>query len=93
MSSDESDLRKCPEWDCHITTSREELAAHLRWDHNRTTQEAVEMLDSEGENENCACCGNPLPGEPRPRTDMNGTQLRFCSRSCEWLQMGVPIHD
>ena len=38
----------CPERDCELELlSREEVRAHLEWDHNRSTSEAEAMLDAE----------------------------------------------
>lgn len=39
---------RCPEADCGIEFSaRDEVRAHLEWDHNRSEPEAEAMLDGE----------------------------------------------
>jgi hypothetical protein len=48
-ASGEDERIDCPETHCGISMlTRTELNAHLRWDHNRSENEAEAMLDAAG---------------------------------------------
>jgi hypothetical protein len=40
-------MPECPEHDCALSLPREELLAHLRWDHNHSEFKAKEKLNGD----------------------------------------------
>ena len=44
-SGDTERRHECPEMACGIKMRREELKAHLEWDHNRSEYQAERMLN------------------------------------------------
>lgn len=47
---------KCPDYPCDLRFTKEEMQAHLEWDHNRSEYKAEQMIADLDEPETCSRC-------------------------------------